>query len=243
MDSNASQVPGLASILQTLAAYTPRQSGAPEGNSELEEGEYDPCQFDPLLPVAAPAPQVKSLTNPTAPPSNISSTQTTVKRSQVPSPSEITTWPKALNYTVQYIFPNPEKKRRIGHLIQTQRKHEREWWASREELIRKARGRDKSRVELDRVLASVGGLVATLSHLEGEAEGDELTKELVVYDRKVHHACRQMVEASNKEICELGVPFFCAGVPENFDREKLKSLRKKMLQLLEDYCGSEDAES
>ena len=46
-----------------------------------------------------------------------------------------------------------------------------------------------------------------------------------------NRACRQMADASNKEICELGVPFFCTGTSENLTKDELLPLQKKMLQL------------
>ena len=242
MDPGSPQGPDLVSILQTLAAYAPRQPAVVGGASELEEGEYDPTEFNPIQPAPAPFIQNDTAEKPITPSKTAKPIQSTTHTAPPPSPSSITTWPKALNHTIKYIFPNPDKKRQIQHLIQTQHKHEREWWAAREELIRKAQGRDKSRLELDSVLASVGGLVATSSHLRGESEGDEVKKELAVFDRKVHSACRQMIDASNKEIRELGVPFFCAGISDKIEREELNSLKKKMLQFLEDSCGSENPE-
>ncbi len=238
MNSGAPQVPDLASILQTLAAYTPRHEGKPD----LEEGEYDPSEYDPTQSASAPPSQAHPFEQPDASPSAVNPTQSAPKAVPPPSPSAITTWPKALNYTMKYIFSDSAKKRRIQHLIETQHRHEREWWASREELIRKAQGRDKSRMELDSVLASVGGLAANSSRLQGEAEGDELIKELAIFDRKVHFACRQMVDAAIKEIRELGLPFYCAGLSDKVEKEELKSLREKMLQFLEDSCGPDTSE-
>ena len=90
--------------------------------------------------------------------------------------------------------------------------------------------------------ASVGGLVAKSTSLQGEVEGNEAAKELTIFDRQVHRACREMVDASKKELWELGVPFFCAGISERLEKDDLKLLRKKMLDLLEDFCGSQDNE-
>lgn len=241
MDPNSPQIPNLASILQTLKAYAPPRAEFPSEPSDLEDGEYDPSQYDPAQAILAdvsqcPLPQQSST------PSTVKHPPTPAREAPKPSASGIVTWPKALNHTVQYIFGNPEKKRRIRYLIETQHAHERQWWASREELIRKAKGRDKSRQELDSVLASVGGLVATSSRLQGEVEGDEMSKELAVFDRKVHRACREMVDSSNRELGELGVPFFCAGISDKLERKELEALRKTMLQLLEDYCSNQDEE-
>ena len=240
METGPPQIPNLASILQTLSTYAPRQPTVQPGPSDLEDGEYDPHHFDPAQLARGTAIQSNLPERSTTPPSVVQAPSLTVKPAPPPSASAITTWPKALNHTIKHIFPDPDKKQRIQNLIYSQHKHERDWWASREELVRKAQGRDKSRMQLDSVLASVGGLVATSSRLQGESEGDEMSKDLAVFDRKVHYACRQMADASKKELCELGVPFFCVGLSNKIERQDLEALRKKMLQLLEDYCGFEE---
>ena len=240
MDTDRPQIPNLASILQTLSTYAPRQPAVPPEASDLEDGEYDPGGYNPAQPLPKDVHQTSLSEWTVIPPSIVKPAVSTVNPEPRPSVSEIMTWPKALNYTIQHIFPRPDKRRRIQNLIQTQHRHEREWWASREELIRKAQGRDKSRMQLDSVLASVGGFVATSSRLQGEAKANEVSKELVIFDRKVHRACREMVDASKKELCELGVPFFCAGLSSQIEKVDLEALRKKMLELLEDYCGCED---
>lgn len=245
MDPNEPQIPNLASILQTLSAYAPRGPKILAQPSDLEDGEYDPSQYDPTQSLRGDnqdfVPQ--SVSSRQSAPPVIGKLQPVATRPlPPPSASRITTWPKALTFTVQHIFSNPDKKQKIKHLIRNQHQNERQWWASREELIRKAQGRDKSRMQLDSVLASVGGLVATTSRLRGEADGDEVSKELAIFDRKLHRVCREMVDASMKQLRDLEVPFFCADISDKFERNDLEALRKKMLQLLEDYCGYQDEE-
>ena len=95
-----------------------------------------------------------------------------------------------------------------------------------------------------------------------EQDAAELTR----YDKKVHRACTDMVNATTRELKTLGIPFFGippsllvqdeadnAAVPQrreletvganikNTDKSKLRQtevvgLQKRMLELLEDLC-------
>ena len=267
MASEIPQIPNLASILETLKAYAPPRVQVPTQTSDLEEGEYDPSEYDPAQSLIASTlsqrfvPDRHTSTTP-APPSSSSALST--KQGQqphpqahsVPSASNITTWPKALTYTIQHIFTNPSKKTRLRHLIQTQHQHERTWWISRGELISKAQIRNKSRQQLDSVLASVGAIPTTTttnssSHHRPEgagkggeqqqSESEEVATELATYDRKVHRASQEMMNSSIRELGDLDIPFFCTGLSlEKLDKKELTILRGKMLQLLEDYCGDQD---
>ena len=223
-------IPDLASILQTLKAYAPPPTTAPTPNPpspDLEDGEYDPSQS--ILPPPPP------------PPSNPPSSSTTPK--PPPSATHITTYPPALTHTINHIFPSPPLRHRIAHLIATQHAHERSWWAARQDLIRKAKGRDRARRELEGVLASVrGGAGAmTLKGQGGEGEDVELERELAVFDAKVYRAWREMRDAAGRELGEMGVPFFCLGKGViggvEMEEGELEGLRGRILVLLEDYCG------
>lgn len=271
MASEIPHIPNLATILETLKAFAPPQGQVPTQTSDLEEGEYDPSEYDPAQALIASTlsqhfvPDGHTSTTPPAPaPSSALSTkqgqQPQLQANSVPSASSITTWPKALTYTIQHIFSNPSKKTRLRHLIQTQHQHERSWWTSRGELIRKAKVRNKSRQQLDSVLASVGAIPSTTTttnssshyHPPGAGKGgeqqqsdsEEVATELATYDRKVHRASQEMMNSSIRELSDLGVPFFCTGLSsEKLDKKELTILRGKMLQLLEDYCGDQDGGS
>lgn len=67
-------------------------------------------------------------------------------------------------------------------------------------------------------------------------------KELEIFDRKVHKACREMVAVTAKELGRLAVPFLYAEgqVKGTFGDGELVRLQKKMLELLEDLCGEEE---
>lgn len=87
---------------------------------------------------------------------------------------------------------------------------------------------------------------------------DEVSVEddLRTYDKKVYKACQEMGAACVKELQKLEVPFFCTmrglvttkGEGEKkvekkkgtIREEELMDLRGRMVQLLEDLCGSED---
>lgn len=159
METHSSGNTDLASILRTLAAYGPPPSSKPEPDPLLEEGEYDPSEYSPAQSLASPQKQAQS-----GPPVQQSSTQihstpplaastTPVPKDEKrPSAASITTWPKALNYTINHICSDPHKRHRIRHLIQMQQSHEKQWWTARQELIRKSQNRGESRMRLDSVL-------------------------------------------------------------------------------------------
>ena len=70
---------------------------------------------------------------------------------------------------------------------------------------------------------------------EMDAEGK---KELLQYDRKVLRASKEMAFATEKELENLGVPFFGKDV-EKFSTEKVEmdALRERMVAFLEELCG------
>ena len=154
MDSNARQIPNLAAILQTLSAYAPPQCPVQAVTPDLEVGEYDPSRYvsAQCMPVTSGVRDSTLAVPSTTPPPTVKFRPPATESGPPPSASGIRTWPRALNYTIQHIFSDPNKKHRIQHLIQTQHAHEKQWCASREDVIRKAQGRDKSRKDLDSVL-------------------------------------------------------------------------------------------
>ena len=148
----------LASILQVLSSYAPPQATMQSEATELEEGEYDPNEYDPKQHQLVSSVQYSERqTSPThhqlaTPKKSVSDESKPPVPPQTPSPASIKTWPQALLHAVTYVCPNPEKTKRIQHLMDTQHQHERQWWEQRQEIIRKAKGRDASRVRLDSVL-------------------------------------------------------------------------------------------
>ncbi|KAL9098892.1 MAG: hypothetical protein Q9163_005527 [Psora crenata] len=195
MSTHAAQPPppDLASILQTLSAYTPTPTPAQPPlptappptaqaiDNDLEEGEYDPASSSTcynlsaqLQPLAQPPPPERTNQHPPyrpAPPTirpNLAPTTPAAAPTR-PSPAHITTYPAALRHITTHLVPHPSFLARIQHLMRTQRVHERQWSAGRETLLKQIRSRDASRAKLDAVLASVGGgvKVGTAGHDEG----------------------------------------------------------------------------
>lgn len=227
---NDQQTPDLASILQTLSAYSPAPvqhpiqqpyAPAPETvspeNDELEEGEYDPAGYDPTLPLitaspAQPSTQASALPNPNPqlpiPPAQQPAPSGPMLKLKFtppqPRPTTITAYAPALRYITAHIASNPDFAHRIRHLITTQHQHERQWWQGREELVKKLKGRDEGRRKLDSVLLSVGGKINPITHSDRPPE-----EELKLYDRKVRRALGELVAAADKELRRLKVPFFC----------------------------------
>ena len=180
MDTTRPVNPDLASILSTLAAYTPvqahsqiqRQAQGQADDWDLEEGEYDPDEYDPSQHHLSQT--VKQVVDPTAT-NNLTKTDSRSSTSQHAkasslntasgqTASSIKTWPKAVTYTVRYICSDEEKMRRIHHLMEDQHKHEQQWWSRRQELSRIAKNRDASRTRLNGLLCVTLHLGEGLQH-------------------------------------------------------------------------------
>ncbi|MCJ1386496.1 hypothetical protein MMC17_009622 [Xylographa soralifera] len=284
MSSNNYITPDIASILRSLAATTsnypapalpiqpakpispprPQLDGSidhaanPDLVHELEEGEYDPN--DVLLPIPGPEPQnpLSSHASITTTPSNaISKTdsfQYIVKPTTV-DPRTIITYPAALRHITKIVARNEATMSRLRKLIASQRQHERQWWDGRETLVKQQGEREEGRKKVEDVLKSMGGKVS--SQISGPTPAEDAA-ELLRYNKKVHRACVDMVNATRVELQALGIPSF--GIRRDLvlrddrtdddmndevrtiDREqKLRSgevleLQKKVLALLEDLC-------
>lgn len=73
--------------------------------------------------------------------------------------------------------------------------------------------------------------------MEMDAEGQ---KELLMYDRKVLRASKEMASATEKELESLGVPFFGKDVEKimvSTKKVEMNALREKMVAFLEELCG------
>lgn len=140
---------------------------------------------------------------------------------------------------------NSDSSSKIKRLIKNQHDNEKQWWAGREALIAKHKGRVESKKKADDLLRSLGGAnghgVGTSSSTAAEEKA-----ELERYDKKVYAALGQMVAAMDRELTMLRVPFFAIkhdlvrkteGSDGALSKAKLLELQKKMLQLLEDLFG------
>ena len=228
------QNPRLASILQNLAQFT---------QPAVQNQSQTPDHALAAIPGA--------LNHSTAStPSNGSSlalpTQDPRKRPTTPQPdsSRITEWPAAVKYVMKTLSQNPETSSKVKRLIKNQHDNERQWWASREALIAKHKGREENKKKANDLLRSLGatnGQGAKDSSSTAEEEEAELER----YDKKVYAALGQMVAAMDRELTTLRVPFFAIkhelvqaeGKDGVLSKAELIELQKKMLQLLQDSFG------
>ncbi|KAL8861570.1 MAG: hypothetical protein Q9178_002094 [Gyalolechia marmorata] len=233
------QTPDLAAVLQTLSAYAaPKHSLQPQqqaAEDDLEEGEYDPTEFLPVIapptrtPQPDPHPHIPHPPNGyddprpqplqssyAAPQSHTTSRPPSLSvpskiSPQPPQPSTvdkastITSYPHALRHTTSLLSTSTTLTARIRHLIRTAHDHERQWWTSRQSLVTQLSSREASRNKLNSVLATVGGLVTP----QEKDPPVDVERELRAYDRKVYKAYREMIKATYMDLEKVGIPFFC----------------------------------
>ncbi|MCJ1320559.1 hypothetical protein MMC15_005899 [Xylographa vitiligo] len=284
MSNNSYITPDIASILRSLAATTsnstprtlpvqlakpvsparPQLDGTidhaidPDLDFELEEGEYDPN--DALLPISGHETKLPLSSHAIITPAlgdAISKTENfqSIPKPTIIDPRSITTYPAALRHITKIVARNEATMCRLKKLISSQHQHERQWWDGREALIKQQGEREEGRKKVEDVLKSMGGKVS--SQISGPTPAED-SAELLRYDKKVHRACVDMVNATRAELQSIGIPSF--GIRHELimrdderddemnveisttDRKrKLRSggvleLQKKVLALLEDLC-------
>lgn len=231
--------PALQAILDSLNESSSRSLGTSSINDESP----------PIIPglgylsaVGPPKPAPnKSVTPPPTNSSTITSAPATVPVSDA---SGITTWPAALKHVTKYIAQNEVIATKLRHLVTEQHKHETQWWASREAIIKKHQSRGDNQQQAADLLKSIGGIPTTLRPIN---EGNEKT-ELKVYDEKVYGELMKMTAAYDKQLRAMGIPFYAikhdlvilehgsekATTKGRIDRGELRELQRRMLQHLED---------
>lgn len=86
--------------------------------------------------------------------------------------------------------------------------------------------------------SSIGGAIVDSKREDTESEA---AKELALFDRKVHKACVEMVDAAKKELRDLDVPFFCNGFGETEqERQAQPELQSRMIAFLEAFVTGDD---
>ncbi|KAL8852923.1 MAG: hypothetical protein Q9221_002173 [Calogaya cf. arnoldii] len=224
------QTPDLAAVLQTLAACAPARPPPIQQTQQddLEEGEYDPSESNPIIfqhplpnPILSqqynehhpfhaqpsqsnyntPDPQKTDLPPPPSVPPNTSPQPSATEKA-----AAITTYAPALRHTTHLLTTSPTTISRIRHLIHTAHTHERQWWSARQSLLTQLTTRSASSKKLNSVLASIGGIVKPEI---GKETPVDVGKELRLYDKKVHKAYAEMVKATHVDLGILGIPFFC----------------------------------
>jgi hypothetical protein len=147
------QVPDIGSILQTLASYVPPSSNGSvppepprEDRSTEIEGEYDPRE--PGAGGTISSSQVSGL-----PPSlQATPTATATRQIHPTDPHTIIAWGPALRHVTKLLAANEAVLARIRKLIDSQHSHEREWWKSREDILKRQAEREARKKEANAVL-------------------------------------------------------------------------------------------
>ncbi|KIX02354.1 uncharacterized protein Z518_08295 [Rhinocladiella mackenziei CBS 650.93] len=163
----------------------------------------------------------------------------------VPDASTITTWPAALRHVTRYLVTNEQVATRIKHLISEQQKHERQWWAGREAIVERQRGRSGTSQQVSALLKSLGGKDVPVV----PSDPNQIRAELDAYDKKVHAGLIAMAADFDRQLRAMGVPFYAIkhdlvvleegpekpDAPQGrIDKGELRELQKRMLQTLED---------
>ncbi|KAJ9606989.1 hypothetical protein H2200_009000 [Cladophialophora chaetospira] len=185
--------------------------------------------------------------------------KTSTPKYDTPDASNITTWPAALKHITRYLASNEKVAARVKHLINEQHKHEREWWAGREAIVDRQQGRSGTSEQVSTILKSLGANVPAASKVSSlpDAEQKKANEaELKAYDEKVYKALCAMVADFDRQLREMGVPFYAIkhelvilkDGPEKtpgehqgkLDKGELRELQKKVCETLEDLFGDEE---
>ncbi|KAB8255275.1 hypothetical protein BDV32DRAFT_113739 [Aspergillus pseudonomiae] len=251
----SNNTPDLSSVLATLSALSNQSQAQAQAQAQAHLQQQHPPPYisnkntqnvpeddtDPYEPSETIIPLTPSPNIPTPKPQP--QPQHQKPTFHLPNTSTITTWPPALKSIMRTLSTNEDLQRKIRFLIQRQHDHERQWWTGREALVRKQKARVEKKKELDAVLRSVGAPVDEKEISTAEEDRAELTN----YDLKVYKASKQMADALTGELRALQIPFFSitpslvvdsAGSthPPGIGRDELAVLRRRMLELLQDFC-------
>ena len=137
--------------------------------------------------------------------------KTSTPKYDTPDASNITTWPAALKHITRHLASNEKVAARVKHLIKEQHKHEREWWAGRVAIVDRQQGRPGSSEQVSAILKSLGADVpaATKEISLPDAEQKKANEaELKAYDEKVYKALCAMASDFDRQLREMGVPFY-----------------------------------
>lgn len=182
--------------------------------------------------------------------------ETSTPKYDAPDASTITTWPAALKHVTRYLVPNEQFAVKIKHMISEQHKHERQWWAGREAIVERQKGRPGTSQQVSDILKSLGAAPAKQApSLPGANQIKASEAELATYDEKVYKALVAMTADYDRQFREMGIPFYAIkhelvilkdgpekipGEHKNkIDKGELRELQKRMCQTLEDLLGDE----
>lgn len=234
MATGFSGIPGLGMLSSQRQTHTTsRELSIPEAQPALSRGSPQSWPSAKSATAASPVPDAD-----TRPPS-------------VPDASVITTWPAALKHVTKHLLQDDKTAQRIRSLITEQHDLEEQWWSKREAMEKVHAGRDQTSAALAEILRNVGGASTPSTSADAKADQDELE----AYDKKVYKALVQMQAHFDKELRNLGVPFYAikhdlvileagkekpGSVQGRIDTGELRELQKRLLQTLEDLFDEEN---
>jgi hypothetical protein len=224
--------PALQAILDSLNESSSRPSEASSINNET-------C---PSIPGLGFLPDAETSVPPAPKPRMPEPKSRTV--TPVPNVSSITTWPAAMKHITKYIASNEIIGAKIRQLITDQHKHETQWWAGREAIIKRHKSRGRNQQQASDLLKAIGGFRATLRPINDSTEKAEVES----YDKKVYGELIKMTASYDKQLRSMGIPFYAikhelvileqghekASSEGRIDRGELRELQKRMLRHLED---------
>ncbi|EPS43234.1 hypothetical protein H072_2736 [Dactylellina haptotyla CBS 200.50] len=216
--------PRLAQILQDLNESTsssPLSSSSSGASAQVPapgqlqfqqpQQSYDPRLqiYKPDRPQFVPAQDVQSGYPPAA---------AAATGSDRPDPRTITQWPAAVKYITTVLMKLH------------QRDHEKQWWHSREAILKRHSNSSSNQLAMDSVLQSFG-----IASKSSELTEEEKAQELSNYDTKVHRASEQMYKSMAEDFKKLDIPFFVISEEEYpGTKEEFTAVRKKVIELLDD---------
>ena len=179
--------------------------------------------------------------------------------SSATEPSTITDWPTAIKHVMQHLLPSPDFGTRIRHLITTQHQYEEDWATKRTLITTRHASRDNSSAQLSNIFASLGvpmpasntaATADTTTAILRDREAEQ--RELAEYDAKVYKQLLALVGDFDRQLRQLGVPFYAIRHDlvileegrekevyvgnvkvKRVDRGELRELQKRMLEWLE----------
>ncbi|GAB7348897.1 hypothetical protein MBLNU459_g7589t1 [Dothideomycetes sp. NU459] len=123
-------------------------------------------------------------------------------------PAAITEWSAGLRCVSKLAVQNRLFGETIRRMINDQRKHEMQWYSSRQTLKQTQAKRSAGANEIHSILKSVTGQAPSFPSTSTAQSEAEKAAELASYDQKVYRAQSAMQGAMTAELKSLGVPFF-----------------------------------
>lgn len=162
--------------------------------------------------------------------SQFNAVQTPISEKPIENPSTIIKYTHALRYIVKYVTPNEFIMKEIKLMIQDQERREHDWFARRQELIRKINNRGQNRKELENVFKLIG---VQQGEMDGATTGQDAARELQSYDLKVYQDQQRLIQEQTQQLRDLKIPLFCSP-KDNRQEENVRTDQRKILQFFKD---------